>query len=63
MKLKYIYELEVLKFVYKFIINYLLKCFNNYFLPDSKIHNYSARFTSEYNWVAVMSCSKTLSQQ
>ena len=63
MKLKDIYKLEVLKFVYKFIKNYLPECFDNYFLPASKIHNYSTRFASEYNWVAVLRCSKTLSQR
>ena len=62
-KLKDIYELEVLKFVYKFIKNYLPKCFNNYFLRASKICNYSNRFASEHNWVSAMRCSKTLSQQ
>ena len=63
MKLKDIYEREVLNFVYKFIKNHFPKCFYNYFLPASKIHNYSAKFTSEYNWVAILRCSKTLSQQ
>ena len=47
MKLKGIYELEVLKFVYKFTKNYLPKCFGNYFLPASKIYNYSTKFASE----------------
>ena len=48
MKLRNIYKLEMLKFVYKFIKNYLPKCYN-YFLPTSKIHNYSTRYASEYN--------------
>ena len=60
-KLKDIYELEVLKFVYELIKNYLPKWFHNYFLPASNIHNYLTRFASEYNWVTVMRCSKTLS--
>ena len=63
MKLKGIYKLEMLKFVYEFIKNYLPKCFDNYFLPASKIHNYSTRFASEYNWVAVMRSNGTLSQR
>ena len=62
MKLKNIYELEMLKFVYKFIKKFLPKCFDYYFLPALKIHNYS-RFALEYNWVPVMRCSKTLSQR
>ena len=28
-----------------------------------KIHNYSTRFASEYNWVAVIRCSKSLFQR
>ena len=59
MKLKDIYKLEVLKFVYKFIENYLRKCLSNYFSPASKIHHYSTRFASEHNWVAAMRCNKT----
>ena len=61
MKLKDIYELEVLKFAYKFIKNYLPKCFDKNFLRASKIHSYLTKFASKYNWVAVMRCSKTLS--
>ena len=53
-----------MKLVYKFIKNYLPNYFDDYVLPASKIHNYSSRFASEYNWVAVIRCcSKTLSQQ
>ena len=40
MILNYIYEIEVLKFVYKFIKDYFPKCFESYFLPASKIYNY-----------------------
>ena len=63
MKLKDIYELEVSKFVYKLIKNHLLRCFDNYFLPASKIYDCSTRFAFEYNWIAVMRCNKTLSQR
>ena len=37
MKLKDIHKLEELKFVYKFVKNYLPKCFDNYFLPAPKL--------------------------
>ena len=63
MKLKDFYKLEVLKFVSKFIKDYLSKCFDNYFLFALKIHNYSTRFASEYDWIAVMRCSKSLFQR
>ena len=43
--LNYIYEIEVLKFVYKFIKDYFLKYLDSYFLPTSKNCNYFPDFT------------------
>ena len=53
-----VHELDVLKFVYKFIkiICQNILIFTIYLLRKFII--YSTRFASEYSWVALMRCSK-----
>ena len=57
-----IFELEVIKFVYKFKKKTLPVLFYNYFRPASQTHSYPTRFALDLNWT-VMPCKKTSIQR
>ena len=63
LKLNQIFELEVLKFVFKFKNKLLPICFNDYFRPASEIHRYSTRFSTHHNWAAKSVCNKAITKR
>ena len=62
LNLSSIFELEVIKFVYKFKKKTLPILFYNYFRFASYTHSYPTRFAFDLNWT-VMPCKKTSTQQ
>ena len=62
LNLSSIFELEVVKFVYKFKNKTLRILFYNYFRSASQTHSYPTRFALDFNWT-VMPCKKTSPQQ
>ena len=62
LKFNNVFNLEVLKFVFKFRSKTLPSCFNEYFRQAAQIHDHSTRFSSEKNLVS-MRCSKSLTQR
>ena len=57
-----IFELEVIKFVYKFKKRTPSILFYNYFWSASQTHSYPTRFALDVNWT-VMPCKKTSTQR
>ena len=62
LNLSSIFELEVIKFVYKFKNKTLPILFYNYFRSASQTHSYPTRFALDLNWT-VMPCNKTSTQR
>ena len=60
LKVKDVFELEVLKFVYKFKNKTLPEIFDNYYQSASEIHVYSTRFAIYYNLAAAWLLKKNL---
>jgi len=62
MKFNDIFNLEVLKFAFKFRAKIFPSCFHDYFLQAEQTHSYSTRFTTDENW-PLMRCNKQITQR
>ena len=64
LQLDKIYQLEIIKFMYKFKINVLPECFTNYYRParNSSVYNYSTRSVKNDLYHAIR-VNKTKTQQ
>ena len=60
LNLSSIFELEVIKFVYKFKNKPLPILFYNYFRSASQTHSYPTRFAMDLNWTAMPSKKQAL---
>ena len=56
------YQLEIIKFMYKFKINVLPECFTNYYTRNSSVYNYSSRSAKNDLYHAIRA-NKTKTQQ
>ena len=62
LQLDKIYQLEMIKFVYKFKINVLPECFTNYYNRNSSVYSYSTRSVKNDIYHAIR-VNKTKTQQ
>ena len=62
LKFNNIFNLEVLKFIFKFRSNILPACFDKYFRQAAQAHDHSTRFSSNTNWAPIY-CSKSITQR
>ena len=62
LQLDKIYQLETIKFMYKFKINVLPECFTNYYTRNSSVYNYSTRSVENDLYHAIR-VNKTKTQQ
>ena len=62
LQLDKIYQLEIIKLMYKFKINVLPECFTNYYTRNSSVYNYSTRSVKNDLYHAIR-VNKTKTQQ